>query len=246
MTKLFNSRYPIIESSMNQGSTVELALAVADAGAFPSLCITADTQDDDYYDKVVYTLTSFIQGNNSSNVILAISRPHLKDPRFLKIVRDYKISHIEIFPSATDGTLSDFDTTYNDPYMLAGIRFLRNTAKVITRLYEPTQSPLISNFDSVFVKGKESGLRREKDGWIEILSAFRKKRRAGRRPNLFSSLFSSHPLALCSLLKRRAHRPPGAAAAAARARSGGMACRSAGCACRSGIGAAPAPQRHGG
>ena len=58
------------------------------------------------------------------------------------------------------------------------------------------------------VKGKESGFRREKDGWIEILSAFRKKRRAGRRPNLFSSLFSSHPLALCSLLKRRAHRPP--------------------------------------
>lgn len=145
---------------MNQGSTVELALAVADAGAFPSLCIPIAHDDIDYYDKIIHILTSFIHSNNSANVILAISLHQLKDPKLLKIVRDYKISHIEIFPSdPATGTLSDFSVTYNDPFVLAGIRYLRNTAKVITRIYSPTESTLTNNFDGLFVKGKESGGR---------------------------------------------------------------------------------------
>lgn len=35
---IFNSKYPILEACMNRGSTIELALAVHDAGAYPSLC----------------------------------------------------------------------------------------------------------------------------------------------------------------------------------------------------------------
>lgn len=36
--KIFNSKYPILEACMNRGSTVELAVAVHNAGAYPSLC----------------------------------------------------------------------------------------------------------------------------------------------------------------------------------------------------------------
>lgn len=36
--KIFDSKYPILECCMNRGSTLELALAVHNAGAYPSLC----------------------------------------------------------------------------------------------------------------------------------------------------------------------------------------------------------------
>lgn len=70
--KIFNSKYPILEACMNRGSTLELALAVHRAGAYPSLCswtyLEVPRHVSENMQALKNDLVSFIEITKSNNI----------------------------------------------------------------------------------------------------------------------------------------------------------------------------------
>lgn len=105
--KYFNSRYPILEATMNRGSTLPLALACHEAGIHPSLVVPFPTEGIDTYDKydqVDKELGEFVKCTGSSDIIFAIDPEELFDNKLMKIIKSHKISHLEIFPNLDPST----------------------------------------------------------------------------------------------------------------------------------------------
>lgn len=154
MTKFFESKYPIIEAPMNGGSDLNLALAVAEAGAFPSYWSWAEQHNDDLFE----VLSEFIKCTGTSNIILGgLDRSRLRDPILLKMIQDLKISHVEFLAEAEGGKISDINDVYADSLSMAGLKFLKRTTKILTRLNFPNSSEILTNqFDGFCLKGKES------------------------------------------------------------------------------------------
>lgn len=100
--KIFNSKYPIVEASMNGGSSLPLALACWDAGVFPSLYINiydAETRKINH-DLLDSTIGEFVRSTGSIDVIIATDIFRLVDPTSLKIYKKYGVKYIEILPEA--------------------------------------------------------------------------------------------------------------------------------------------------
>jgi len=150
-SKFFNSKYPIVEASMNQGSSLDLAVAVHHAGAFPSLFLTCEnyTNSYDLFDQF-RTLT------NSTNVVIPMARHHLLDKNWIKMLYDFSPSHIEIFPSDKDGLVDDYVSYFDDLLISSALKFLKNRSKIIMRLYQPLEHKLADHFDAFYIKGLES------------------------------------------------------------------------------------------
>ena len=136
---------------MNGGSNLQLALAVAEAGAFPSYWYTLDN------DQLHCDLKEFIKCQGHSNIIVGgINNFDLKKLPLLKILNNLKISHVELLVSNLVGETLPVDQAFNAPEHLAGIKFLKKTSKILTRIYEPNKSKIINYFDAFCVKGSES------------------------------------------------------------------------------------------
>jgi hypothetical protein len=141
-----------MEAVMNGGSDLTLALAVEDAGAFPSYWYHSNDQ---LYDDI----TEFIKCTGHANIVvggLAIDR--FTDIQLLKIINQLKVSHIEIL--ATDHRTGNFLSMTNvlsDSKVAARLDILKQTSKLMTRIYEITDCDLSSTyFDGYCIKGKES------------------------------------------------------------------------------------------
>jgi NAD(P)H-dependent flavin oxidoreductase YrpB (nitropropane dioxygenase family) len=151
--KFFNSRYPIMEALMNGGSDLPLALAVADAGAFPSYWYRGNKEE------LHNDIKEFIKAVGHSNIAVGgINITQLADLEFLKIINELKISHIEIL--ATDyrtGNFLPIDGFLSDTKLSIGMKFLKKTSKILTRIYKPTDSVVsTAYFDGYCIKGQES------------------------------------------------------------------------------------------
>ena len=174
--KLFDCKYPIVEASMNLGSDLKLALAVADAGAFPSL-LTNYIKDSKLigndHNELYEKLREFKKSTGSCNLILGIGSSVLSNLNMLKIINEFQVSHIELFPSNPNGIIETIDKICSDNMNLAGIKFLKKTAQIITRLYTPTNSNFANQFDAFAIKGKESGGR---SGCWSVLELFNNQR----------------------------------------------------------------------
>ena len=157
MTRLFPSRYPIVEAIMNIGSTVSLAAAVAEAGAFPSLYLYHRHEKFDPADSAYEILKEFTTLNGNGNVLVNISVYDLLDDDFFTLINDFKISHIELW-GTTDkhGNLLDFDSVYRDPCVQQAIKKFRSVSKILARIRTPITSQHLSMFDAICVKGLES------------------------------------------------------------------------------------------
>lgn len=136
---------------MNGGSDLTLALAVANAGGFPSYWYNNNVE------KLYSDLSEFIRCTGHSNIIVGgISNSTLSQLDILKVLHDLKISHVEILATNVSGEVMSIDRLFNDPYSIAGIKFLKKTSKILTRIYEPTDSTIATYFDAFCIKGLES------------------------------------------------------------------------------------------
>lgn len=163
--KFFNSRYPIMEAVMNGGSDLPLALAVADAGGFPSYWYQND-------EALINDMSEFIKCTGHSNIVVGgISVLRFSNPELVKIINRFKISHVEIL--ATDHRTGGFVSMSNvltDQKVATAFDMLKTTSKIMTRIYEPTSCTLSSTyFDGYCIKGKESA---GKSGNYSVLELF--------------------------------------------------------------------------
>lgn len=159
--KLFNCKYPIIEAGMNIGSQLELALAVAEAGAFPSLSITAHRQNDALDFSPMYDgLKEFIKANGSSDVIVPFGVHYLQYKDFFTIAKELKISHWDLFPRSGNKENARkvcCSELINDSSIYAGLKTLRHYSHVLGRVHNIVSDPKIKVFSGLELKSREGG-----------------------------------------------------------------------------------------
>jgi enoyl-[acyl-carrier protein] reductase II len=146
----FPSRYPIMCAVMNQVSDLNLALAVHQAGAMPSLQIDRYNKNRTInYDRVDYELGEFTKQAGNGHLVLVTAPEDLLDYQFLKLIGQYNISHVEILGNEIDSSVH-----WHRPQISVGIKLLKKTTKILTRtMSSATFNPWA---DAVCIKGKES------------------------------------------------------------------------------------------
>ena len=155
--KLFDCKYPIIEAGMNIGSQLELALAVSEAGAFPSLCIFPRREGDKTdFSPMFDGLKEFIKANGSPNVIVPIGAPLVTHRDFFTIAKDLKISHWDIFPRINDRRVCCSEMV-DDPRIYAGFKALRQYSHILGRVYNVSDNPKMKVFSGLELKSLEGG-----------------------------------------------------------------------------------------
>ena len=149
--QFFDSQWPIVEAAMNQGSSLELAIAVHRAGGFPSLWMDwtnfAQCQD---------ILKKFIDVVGKASVMIPLSRHNLCQPDIIEFISDMKVSHCEVFPSDNQGKVDDIYQWLDNPRVPSAVRFLKRTSRVLLRIYDIIPADRYSWFDGFTIKGRES------------------------------------------------------------------------------------------
>ncbi len=97
-TEFFGSRHPILCAAMNQVSDAALAIAVHNAGAFPSLSIPNYIRngafDMDAYER---ELRTYKEATGSDNLLLSIGGTLLLHDAVMRPFLDLGFRHIELF-----------------------------------------------------------------------------------------------------------------------------------------------------
>lgn len=157
---LFPSRYPIVQALMNGVCDVNLALAVAEAGAFPSLFLDMVGDDRDaVVDRCHEQLKEYRLSRGDCDVLVNFPLSMIKNRNIMKLLGEHRPSHFEIWGDAK--FVGDFCLTESllaDPFSLKGLEFLRSTSKIFVRILTPFVDPIwLSKFDGFCIKGQESG-----------------------------------------------------------------------------------------
>jgi phosphoribosylformimino-5-aminoimidazole carboxamide ribonucleotide (ProFAR) isomerase len=167
MSKLFNSHWPIVLAGMNLGSDKKLALAVHEAGGFPSLSVnpafnhTRPLRNSPLpfreidFDPMYFGLMDFIKSKGDSDCVVPISAKYVLYPEFLKMAKDLRISHWDIFPR-WEGDQICASQLLEDPMIFQGIKYLRSFSHVIGRLLKPSSTEKIKVLSAVSLKGSDS------------------------------------------------------------------------------------------
>jgi len=175
MNKIFPCKFPIVEAWMYCSSSVELAVAVAEAGCYPSLsAVTKDSTVDESLDITVETQKALQQYKNitgNTNVVLTATQYMLWKKEYLNLFKKFSISHLEILPSADGDKILSGKEFFDNSLNREAIKYLRNFTKIILRIYEPIDPKTALLVDAVAVKGQESagrtGLWKVKDLFIK-------------------------------------------------------------------------------
>jgi len=156
LNKFFPSRYPIMCAIMNGVSDLPLAIACHAAGIMPGLMVPWRNLDKKHnFDLLYCTVKEFIKYTGSSDIVLQTEYTDLSNFRFIKMLTDLKISHIELFKTLDkdiDGTI--FKNVISTPANRAALQHIRINTKIIDRIFLPT--PANEWFQSYALKGKES------------------------------------------------------------------------------------------
>jgi len=150
MQKFLPSRWPIMCAVMNGASDINLALAVHAAGAMPSLQI--DRYNDDQtinHEHVDHILSEFTKQAGNGHVVLAIAEEDFLDYKFIKLVREYHVSHVEILSNEIDSS-----RYWHQPQFHLGLKYVKQTSKVLSRMLSTAHAN--SHTDAFCIKGKES------------------------------------------------------------------------------------------
>ena len=147
MTKLFNSKYPIICSSMNQVSDPKLAIAVANAGCVPSLFLSGDARGPvdlnlHNINLLESELAEFRKAVPTSELVLTLSsylpRNSVVRQRLTDLTQQYKISHYEFIVYGMPGvdnnkTRDSLIKIKND----TGVKFIYKSAGLLEEHKKP-------------------------------------------------------------------------------------------------------------
>lgn len=141
---MISSKFPIIVMPMNGVSTTELAIAVHNAGAFPSISVF------NYYSegrisikKLTNEFLKFQDKTGSSNILVSMHWEELLHPAVLDMLINCKIFSIELFVRPI---------SHNSwPVLIDYIKKLRNENFKI--IFKTTGMVPISEFDALVIKG---------------------------------------------------------------------------------------------
>lgn len=148
----FNTTYPIVEAGMNQVSDINLATAVSQAGAFPSLFLPLNQ-----FEKSQQTIAKFILTANHKNVVVPISITQFSNKQILKLLHNFSPSHIEVLPTDDHGNTTDPMVHLKNPLMHSALKLLKKNSKIILRIANPFyDTDLLEHIDGFYIKGKES------------------------------------------------------------------------------------------
>lgn len=147
----FNSKHPIVAMPMNGVSTVDLAIAVNQAGAVPSLSIF------NYYDTGLVNLKQldsnlkrFVDATSSVEIILSMHWEHFMSPTIIELLVANNIKLVELFIRPLD-----------HPLWLNLSKHIDNMKKVyeINVMFKTSGRIPTSQFDSIVLKGPQAAGR---------------------------------------------------------------------------------------
>lgn len=103
-TNFLPCKYPIICAPMNQVSDLKLALAVHAAGCFPSLVLPNYMVRGEslQVDKLEDDLKSFMNVTGGMELLFAIDPEYVLNPDIFRLIKCYKIVHIELLNNIGD------------------------------------------------------------------------------------------------------------------------------------------------
>jgi len=153
--KIFNSKYPILEACMNKGSTLPLALAVHNAGAYPSLC--SWTYENNH--KLMRNdLKNFVENTGSNNIHISFELIELEkyNAECLSMIKDFNIPTIEIIFARYGIHLSETELNNKAQTLFGPIKDIGT--KIFRRIFFPiTEEQRQLHFlDGFCVKGHDA------------------------------------------------------------------------------------------
>jgi len=157
MQKVFQSKFPILEACMNRGSTVELGVAVHNAGGYPSLCSWT------YNGRLVsmqHDLDNFVKQTNSNRIHLSFEINELAGNEAVGIVKSYNIATVEVIFGYTDTTRSYNESELeSEDEIVASLKKLHELGvTVLKRSYSTMDEATRQRYfiDGFCVKGTEA------------------------------------------------------------------------------------------
>lgn len=168
MNPIFKSKYPILEAPMNGGSTLPLALAVHNAGGYPSLC--SWTYKWDFY-RMRSDLEQFVNITGSNRIHLSFETDEfhlygqtkgITNPEKIchQMIRDYNIPTVEIIHGNSNSPRpSNQIASHADERLLRMVTPISEFGtKIFNRIYDPVSEEYRQKFlfDGFCVKGKNS------------------------------------------------------------------------------------------
>jgi NAD(P)H-dependent flavin oxidoreductase YrpB (nitropropane dioxygenase family) len=156
MQQIFKSKYPILEACMNKGSTLPLAIAVYQAGGYPSLC--SWTYDGDY-DALQSDLDKFVKITQSNRIHISFDiNPKTNPADCHRIVRSHCLPTIEIIYGK--GNMASPDTyRISEQQIIDMLQPVHEMGtKIFKRIYEPDDPSVMTRhfIDGFCIKGNES------------------------------------------------------------------------------------------
>lgn len=133
---------------MNGVSDLSLALAVHEAGAMPSLMVNGEHR----IEKLGSVLREFVKSVGHANLVLSLNYYDLVNIDIVKLVRQYKVSHVELLGMTSQ---QEFDHVMSEPLVRNGLKFVQSTTKIMIRIFSPTQAR--SQLQAYALKGSDSG-----------------------------------------------------------------------------------------
>ena len=158
MQTVFQSKFPILEACMNKGSTVELAIAVHNAGGYPSLC---SWTYNGRLQLMQRDLDKFVKQTNSNKIHVSFELNELVQPKEVHdIIKFYNIPTVEIIYGYTDTTRTydEFDLE-TEQTVQTSLRLLHELGvKIFKRSYTPVDEATMKRhfLDGFCVKGNEA------------------------------------------------------------------------------------------
>lgn len=154
--KTFQSTYPILEACMNKGSTVELAIAVHQAGGYPSLCSWTYNGRSELMQR---DLDRFVEATGSNCIHLSFELHEYTNAEVYDIVKSHMIPTIEIIY----GDKNTFRLTSTEEELTADVIQLLQPIKalgtrVFKRIYDNVSQDMMDLhlLDGFCIKGSES------------------------------------------------------------------------------------------
>lgn len=140
----FNSRHPIVAMPMNGVSNIDLAIAVSQAGAVPSLSVF-NHYTNGRIDLLLIEkqLQQFTNATGSSEIVISMLWEHFMFVPMVELLLKYKVTLIELFVRPADQSVWQALSNHIDTMSSNGICVMFKTT---ARLPD-------SNFDAIVLKG---------------------------------------------------------------------------------------------
>jgi NAD(P)H-dependent flavin oxidoreductase YrpB (nitropropane dioxygenase family) len=154
--QIFQSRYPILEACMNKGSTLELAIAVHQAGGYPSFCSWTYNGKHELMQR---DIDRFVEATGSNRVHCSFELHEYPSTVVYEIIKSHNIPTIEIIygdkntfrPTSTEEELTEELIALLQPIKALGTR-------VFKRIYDAVDQATMDRhlLDGFCIKGAES------------------------------------------------------------------------------------------